>query len=172
MHLTDDDIGQYADERTSYSQNSNFAAHLAGCEECRYRVLRALLREPFAEFNGPAEAPAINGERRRAPRLRFHEPASLTRLNPLMRERWPVHVLNISRGGLKLHVSQALERGAVVQIRLRAALVTAEVRYCTRVGTEFQAGVRLLDVFFIDLNRLRNDQERKTTAPHATGSGA
>src|SRR5580658_10234181 len=101
MHLTDDHIGRYADERTSYGQNSNLAAHLAGCEDCRYRLLRAQLGEPLAELDGAAEAPASGGERRRTPRIRFHERASLTRLNPLLMGRWAVHVLNISRGGLK-----------------------------------------------------------------------
>jgi PilZ domain len=157
MHLTDDDLRRYADKRTG-SQEPAFVAHLAGCEHCRYRLLRAQLSEPLAEFQGTAGALAINGERRRAVRLRFHERASLTRLNPLVMDRWRVHVLNISRGGLKLHVPQALEPGATVQIRLHVALVTAEVRYCVRVGAEFQAGVRSMDVFFIDPDRLQDDR--------------
>jgi hypothetical protein len=172
MHLTDDEIGRYADEQTSNIHNSDFEAHLAGCENCKYRLLRALLREPFANLNGPAEAPAVGEERRRAPRLRFHERASLTRLNPLILERYKVDVLNVSRGGLKLHVSQPLERGAVVQIRLHAALVTGEVRYCARIGGEFQVGVRLLDAFFIDLDRLCNDQDRRMNSGHLKASVA
>ena len=167
MHLTDEDVQQYTDARAG-NQDAGFIAHLAGCEDCKYRLLRVQLVEPFTELEGLVAVPATSGERRRAPRIRFHERGTLVLLNPLMTVRWIVHVLNISRGGMKLHVPQALEPGATVQIRLRVALVTAEVRYCMRVGGEYQAGVRLVNTFFFDLDRLRHDQDRRMTAARAT----
>ena len=142
MHLTAEELGLYTVRRTSLDQDSGFAAHLAACHQCKDRLLAA-------ELVARHVPPAIASERRLNPRIPFHEPASMTRLNPLMMERWPIHLLNISKGGLKLHVPHLLDPGTVIQIRLRAALVTAEVRYCLGAGTEFQAGVRTLDVFFL-----------------------
>ena len=68
-------------------------------------------------------------------------------LNPLSAVRTNVHVLDGSKGGMKLSVSEALQPGTVVQIRLKDTFTLAEVRYCVKVGTKFHVGVRLQDVF-------------------------
>jgi hypothetical protein len=142
LHLTGEELELYADRRTSPAKDLSFAAHIAACRQCKDRLLAA-------ELDGNHAPPAIASERRLNPRIPLHEPASMTRLNPLMTERWPIHLLDVSKGGLRLHVPNLLEPGTIVQIRLRAALVTAEVRYCIGAGVEFQAGVRTLDVFFL-----------------------
>ena len=152
-HLTDDDFELYAHQRTSPQQDSDFVAHLSVCHDCKDRLLEAYLAAPRTRVRGDREAPRASEERRRNPRIPLRERASLTRLNPLMMDRWPIQVVDISKGGLKLLIPEALERGTIVQIRLRAALVTAEVRYCTGGGSEFQAGVRTLDVFFMARDR-------------------
>ncbi len=142
MHLTGEELELYADRRASPAKDFGFAAHIAACQQCTDRLLAA-------EFVAPHVPPGIASERRLNPRIPLQEPASMTRLNPLIMERWRIHLLDISRGGLKLHVPHLLEPGTIVQIRLRAALVTAEVRYCIGAGAAFHAGVRTLDVFFL-----------------------
>ncbi len=71
----------------------------------------------------------------------------MIQLNPLLPGRWEVRVVDVSRLGLKLLVPAPLEVGAVVQIRLKPVIVTAEVRHCTPVGESFHAGVHIQDLF-------------------------
>jgi hypothetical protein len=63
--------------------------------------------------------------------------------NPASPVRTDIYVLEVSKGGMKLRVPEALEPGTVVQIRLKDAFALAEVRYCIKVGTELHVGVRL-----------------------------
>ncbi len=73
----------------------------------------------------------------------------MRQLSPLLNVRWEVHVLDVSKNGLRLEVPERLEPGTVVQIRLvkSCSIITAEVRHCMSVGDGFQVGVEIQDVF-------------------------
>ncbi len=147
MHLTDEHLNLYARQQTSPHDDSICSAHLAVCQECKSRFLEI----EFDILDCPKLAVRASGdnERRRNPRVPLHARGFITRLNPLLPGRLPIHLLNVSAEGMKLHVPEALEPGAMIQVRLPGALLTAEVRHCAAVGTEFQAGVRVIDVFFL-----------------------
>ena len=55
---------------------------------------------------------------------------------PSQTDRVPIKVVNASGGGLKLSVPEFVAPGAVFQILLEGLMITAEVRYCLRVGNE------------------------------------
>lgn len=148
MHLTDEQLNLYARQQTSHHDDSIFSAHLAVCEACKSRFLEI----EFDMRDSPRSAIRAD-ERRGAPRVPLHARGFMMRLNPLLAGRLPIHVLNVSAQGLKLHVPEALERGTMIQVCLPGTVLTAEVRYCAAVGTKFQAGVRVIDVFFMRRDR-------------------
>jgi hypothetical protein len=145
VHLIDDDFYRYASWLTSESQDAAIASHLSGCARCRDE----LVANVFGKRIGASEntTPPDTADRRRDRRIPLHERATMTHLNPPVPERSDVHILDMSAGGLKLHASMCVDPGTIVQIRLRASLVTGEVRYCLPVGSEFHVGVQLTDVF-------------------------
>jgi hypothetical protein len=55
--------------------------------------------------------------------------------------------VNVSKRGLKFQVSDALEPGVTVQVRLGGKIIMGEVRYCSAHGGEFHVGVEIQDVF-------------------------
>jgi hypothetical protein len=73
--------------------------------------------------------------------------ASMKLVNPLSANWTNIQILDMSRGGMKLSVPEALEPGTVVQIRSRNTLTFAKVRYCVEAGAEFHVGVQLQNVF-------------------------
>jgi hypothetical protein len=54
-------------------------------------------------------------------------------------------VLNTSRGGLKIFVSEPLDPGTMVQVRFSNLLVMAEVRYCLSADKGYHVGVKVED---------------------------
>lgn len=101
-------------------------------------------RDPEA---APVETSTRTGDRRTDPRLPSEQPATVRLLNPHASARLSATVMDISRGGLKLRLDRSLMPGTLVQIRLGEKVLLGEIRHCTPVGEEFQAGVRLQDVF-------------------------
>lgn len=167
MHILDDDLYRYASWLTSESQEAEITSHLSTCGHCRDTLISRIFVQrapPSEEVDGGTD----HADRRRDRRIRFHERATLTRLNPLLPERLEVHVLNLSAGGLKLHTPARLDPGTVVQLRLRLGLLTAEVRYCLPAGAEFHVGVSLSDVFLMPLPR----PEERRPPPAAFKKGA
>lgn len=86
-------------------------------------------------------------ERRSEVRQSVNQPASLKELLPYVAQRREVQVLEISKSGLKLHVSRQIDPGTLVQIRLEDMIVTGEVRYWVSAGDEFQVGIQIQDAF-------------------------
>lgn len=87
-------------------------------------------------------------ERRAEPRIDADQPATLRLLNPLQASvRIFAHVIESSRGGLKLRLDRPLMPGTLIQVRTGGRLLLGEVRFCNSVGSVFHAGVRLQDVF-------------------------
>ena len=98
------------------------------------------------------------GERRSEARYDTDQPAVLTEINPLTFGSTPVRVRDVSRSGLKIYLSHLLYPGAMVHIRSRKIVVTAEVRYCVQSTGGYVAGMAILDVLPFDgLTRLSNE---------------
>ena len=168
MHLSNDELLRYAHRETTDAEDHNFTTHLTCCESCKDGLLHTELLAGLTDTADASVAPRT-GERRRHARIPLHERAVLTRLNPLLAGRFPVHILNISIGGLKVHVPEALEPGTIVQLRLRAAVLTAEVRYCIPAGSHFHAGLRTTDVFRMEHERwfpARTARDHSATERH------
>jgi hypothetical protein len=104
---------------------------------------------PEAPRTGPVGAEPE--DRRADPRHPVDQPAKLKVLTPLQTPiRLSVHIIEMSRGGMKISVKQPLMPGALVQIRFQGKLALAEVRYCAPAGAEYHVGVRFQDVLNTD----------------------
>lgn len=84
-------------------------------------------------------------ERRAERRIDVNEPASFQMLSPLQAERFDAHVLDLSRHGVKIRTQILLERGVILQVRLREMLIMGEVRHCARAADGFHVGLYIQD---------------------------
>jgi hypothetical protein len=125
MHLSDDEMEWYLAGRLSPSQSSTVSSHLSACNVCASELRR--LSEQDRE------------ESDRSVRIRVIG-ASIT---PRLLGR----IIEECEGRLKLTLSQPLEPGSLVQIRIDSRFILAEVRYCSRQGDEFHASIETKDVF-------------------------
>jgi hypothetical protein len=146
MHANDDELRLYAKGGLANVLIPELEAHLNECSICADRLRHsesflaqvADLRNWRRRDDGP--------ERRREIRLAVNHPASLKQLLPTASGRSEVRVLDISRNGLKVEVSERIDPGTVVQIRIEELIVTGEVRYWVSVGDKFHEGVQIQDV--------------------------
>src|SRR5690348_224856 len=79
-------------------------------------------------------------DRRTETRFPTYELAKMKILRPLG-EGSEVHVLDVSKGGLKLRVPELLQPGTIIQVHLKAVIAMAEVRYCLATDDGFHAGL-------------------------------
>ena len=86
-------------------------------------------------------------ERRREIRFSTDDPASLLGMNPVRTQPVSVRIRDVSRSGMRLWTPEPLAPGSIIQVRLKALLVTAEVRYCCEAQDGYYVGVRIEDVF-------------------------
>jgi len=56
------------------------------------------------------------------------------------------HVVDVSRGGMRLKLQAPLEPGTLLQIEMKSVLATGEVRYCRPDGNEYSVGIQLDEV--------------------------
>jgi hypothetical protein len=85
-------------------------------------------------------------ERRADSRLACEGTASMDILSPKPRRGVPINVINIGPASLKLSVPFFLSPGSLVRIHMTESHANAEVRYCTREGSEYYVGVKVEDV--------------------------
>lgn len=121
--------------------------HLRECATCQGKVLESV------NFASRIAALTPSGgkdwrEQRRYARIPVDEPASIRVLRPSSTCRRSVaRVLQTSREGLRLRVSEFLHPGATIQIHMADTIAFGEVRYCQPTGSAFQAGVQVRDSF-------------------------
>jgi hypothetical protein len=82
----------------------------------------------------------------REPRFVTNEPAFMQSLNPLNLGLKSVQVLDVSRQGLKLRITQHVLTGSEIQVELKDLFVLGLIRYCVQVGSFFLAGILVEDV--------------------------
>ena len=68
-------------------------------------------------------------------------------LRPELSGSLPVRILDVSKDGLKVLVSRALDPGSLVQIRREDTVIIGEVRYSISVGEAHHAGVHIQEAF-------------------------
>jgi hypothetical protein len=84
-------------------------------------------------------------ERRSEARYQTHDPAEIEILpGPAV----PLYgtVLDVSRSGLRVALSQRISRGQQVEVKLHRNVIFGEVRYCRAVSNGFHVGLRILDL--------------------------
>jgi hypothetical protein len=112
--------------------------HLEICEECRNRLAEIAMQ---AQWKGP--------ERRSEPRVPVSFPGRLKLLDPLTSVGPPhdVHVVEISRNGLKIRAPRYLIPKTLVQIHFNGKAMLGKVVYCQKLETGFHAGLRQVQDF-------------------------
>ncbi|HTM11690.1 MAG TPA: PAS domain S-box protein [Bryobacteraceae bacterium] len=81
-------------------------------------------------------------ERRKFPRFKSYDAATLNLLSSSSRGSIDVQVVNVSNGGLRLWTAQSLDPGTMVEIQRGDEIALASVRYCVPADPGFHAGVR------------------------------
>ena len=141
MHPPNEELELYRLGRLSPGASSILRSHLSDCTLCASKLRR---------LSEPSQGQTSNRirERRRHVRTPSDQPASITVVRPSPKPM-SGRVLDVSEGGLKLIVSEPLEPGTLIQVRLANKFVLAEARYCLRQGEEFHVGIETKDVFEI-----------------------
>jgi hypothetical protein len=85
-------------------------------------------------------------EKRREPRFVTNQTAFMQSLNPRNLSRMSVQVLDVSRQGLKLRITQHVLTGSEIQVELKDLFVLGLIRYCVQVGSFFLVGILVEDV--------------------------
>jgi len=144
MHITDEEMDLRLRDRLPADRAETLEAHLGGCRECSERM--ADLAKAISRAGRRGEEPLQEGERRGGLRLACDDSAQLQVLRPFSPDRIQVRILNVSRGGMRLRLRQAIDSGALIQIRFKNSVVFGEIRYCARSGGEFEAGLLIHDL--------------------------
>lgn len=84
----------------------------------------------------------LSDDRRRFPRFKSHDTASLNLLSSSLQCCIEVQVLDVSNGGLRLWASQSVETGTLVEIQREDEIAVASVRYCIPANPGFHVGLR------------------------------
>lgn len=112
------------------------------------RVHSSTIEQVRQEVFFPPDSEKTGAERRTEGRFPTDDAARMRVLQPVPGSATDVRVLDISRGGFKLHIPEMLPPGTIVQVQVKSAIVLAEIRYCVRASDGFFAGVRFQDVFW------------------------
>ena len=144
-HPDDDRLELYLLGSLSLAEMDAFDRHLADCNECKVRLTAAAR---FVGFIFAVQRSGRGADRRSAPRFHASDTGVLRCLSPLLDQRLPVKVTDVSKSGLGLLVPMRLEPGSLVQVRFNEAVVLAQVVYSREVSEhEFHTGLQLEDVF-------------------------
>src|SRR5579872_4108604 len=134
MHPVAEDLELYALKELAPTKSSLVEAHLQSCEICRKQLRE---REEFAwqlrNLNEP-DRTAASAEHRRSRRIPTDDPAIAKIMEGDREVFLDVRVLDVSAGGLCLHMPRPVRPGSVIQIYLANTIALAEVRYCIEAG--------------------------------------
>jgi hypothetical protein len=137
-HSSTQELELYVDGKLSIEDSALIHTHLQGCEECQLRLADIALE---IQWTGP--------ERRGEPRVPVSFPGRLKLLDPVTSVGPPHDVLvtEISRNGLKVRTPRYLIPKTLVQIRFNGETVLGEVRYCTKLESGYDAGIKVVQDF-------------------------
>lgn len=151
MHPVAEDLELFALKELAPTKSSLIEAHLQGCDRCRQQMRE---REEFAwqlrNLSEPDRTAAC-AEHRRSRRIPTDDPAVAKIIESDREISLDVRVLDVSAGGLCLHMPRPVRPGAVIQIYLANTIALGEVRYCIEAAEGFRLGVQVRDVFTTNL---------------------
>jgi hypothetical protein len=146
VHVEADHLELYALGELPAELSAAVESHLKTCVDCGVQFEESLLG--IGQWVAQAEESEYDGpEKRKTPRVATDDPAVLTVLKPERSPRIKIRILDASKEGLKLELSNELMIGAIVQVHVRDLFILAEVRYCIPAGALFRAGALIHDVF-------------------------
>lgn len=146
-HASDEDLELYFLGRLPPDQLAAIESHLTDCSYCTDRLsnvtgvfLKILkLKNRYVEsYEGI--------EKRREHRVSFDGPGQMQAFSPFSPAKFRVQIADVSRNGLKIRTPQFVARGALVQVVIEEAIILGEVRYCNPASSEFEMGMRILDL--------------------------
>ena len=131
---------------------SKLPAQLRKSPEPQAQPLALPVRTPSdsEEREANRAAAALRGalfiEKRREARYPTHDPAEVeivkSEASPI-----PATVLDVSRSGLRLRLTMAIEKSTEIKITLqRNVVIFGQVRHCRRTGDAFEAGILIQDL--------------------------
>jgi len=118
--------------------------HLPGCPECKDKL--AATGRFVAQIIALTRDPS-HSDKRADPRFHTADAGFLRCLAPLLPERWPIQIVDVSRNGLGLVAPIRLSLGALVQVNIRDTFALGDVRYSKQLTEhQFRTGVRIQDL--------------------------
>ena len=146
MHVENEDLEMYILESLPLRDQAGITTHLGSCAACQGRLVESV------RFAGKIAALKQTREKsgkdqRRFTRIVTDMAASIRVLSPVSSGKTQARVLDASREGLKLRVSEFLHPGATLQVRVTDTVAFGEVRYCQPAGSAFHVGVQIQDFF-------------------------
>ena len=145
MHVHDQVLDDYLRGSLPESEASEIRSHVADCPACGAKLDET--KAFIEQFPESGRRQSAEPERRQNQRIPVNGFAVIKLIHPSVSESLPARILNVSKDGLKVEVSQLLEAGMTVQIVLERSIAIAEVRYCIRAGEAYHVGVSIQDVF-------------------------
>jgi PilZ domain len=147
MHVSDTDLELFFLGRLPPDQLSVAESHLTDCSSCGNRlsdVLGLFLNRLSSHSRCPGNYDGT--EKRREHRIPTDLSGQMQSFSPFSPTKIRVQMTDVSRNGLKIHTTQFVGRGAIVRVLIKEAIILGEVRYCIPAGTEFDAGIQILDL--------------------------
>jgi hypothetical protein len=143
-HTDDDHLQLYVLGRLNATEIDVLELHVFDCAECKGR-LRATAQIVAKILNLERDEGSTN--RRAEPRFHISDAVFLRSFSPLLPNRWPVQIVDVSKNGLGLLIPTHLSPGSLVQVQSGATFALGEVRFSRQISEhQFHTGIRLQDV--------------------------
>jgi hypothetical protein len=144
MHVSAEDLELYLLDRLEKPTATSLEAHLAECSACAKKLSSAVFFDQLVQLS--QKQAVFNGaEKRRERRVSTHDSGVLQTINPFSPHRINVHILDVSKSGMKIGGPTILFPGASVKIRLKGMIAFGEVRHCREIEQGCEAGIQLFD---------------------------
>jgi hypothetical protein len=137
-HANTEDLEQYVTGQFDEEDSAIVHQHLEKCEQCQLRLAEIAM---VVQYKGP--------ERRSEPRISVNFAGRLKLLDPLTSVGPPhdVHIIEISRTGLKIQTPRYLIPNTIVQVHFNGLAKLGKVRYCSRSESGYAAGIQQVEDF-------------------------
>ena len=143
-HVHDDELQLYVLGRFNAQEVEAFEGHVLDCPECSARLAAAAR---FVSQIIDLKRDYSHPDKRDGPRFHAADSGFLRCFSPLLADRWPVQIVDVSKNGLGLLVPVDLPLGALVQVHIGDLFALGEVRHTKQIGeSQFRTGIRVEDL--------------------------